>query len=75
MGKQKEMKETAKRKAGPSTAATSVISIRMPSELLTALRKKSAEETVRLDQRVSINQLVVDILMEAMRAYLNGGNR
>lgn len=60
-------------KAEPSTRGTSVVSIRMPSGLMTALRKRAAEETVAQDRRVSINQLVVDILTEAMKTGKKGG--
>jgi hypothetical protein len=43
------------------------VSIRMPNELLSKLRKKAAEETVKQDKRVSINQLVVDILTKELK--------
>jgi hypothetical protein len=50
-----------------------VISIRMPDELLKALRVKAAEETVTRDRRVSINELVVEILMRALNTGRKGG--
>ena len=49
------------------------ISIRMPNELVSALRKKAAEETVIRDRRVSINELVVEILMRTLNAGRKGG--
>ena len=51
------------------------ISIRMPEELVRALRKKAAEETVTRDRRVSINELVVEILMRALESRRKGGDR
>lgn len=43
------------------------ISIRMPDELMKLLRIRAAEETVKQDKRVSINQLVVDILTKELK--------
>jgi hypothetical protein len=45
-----------------------VISIRMPDELAKALRKRAAEETITRDRRVSINELVVEILQWVLSA-------
>jgi len=47
----------------------------MPEELVRALRKKAAEETVTRDRRVSINELVVEILMRALESRRKGGDR
>jgi len=49
------------------------ISIRMPDGLVSALRKKAAEETVIRDRRVSMNELVVEILMRALESKKKGG--
>ena len=43
------------------------VSIRMPDQLLSKLRQRAAEETVKQDKRVSINQLVVDILTKKLK--------
>jgi hypothetical protein len=51
------------------------ISIRMPDQLVSALRKKAAEETVIRDRRVSINELVVEILMRALESKRKGGGK
>ncbi|HYA01605.1 MAG TPA: hypothetical protein VEI04_00645 [Syntrophobacteria bacterium] len=50
-----------------------VISIRMPAELLKSLRVKAAEETAKRDRRVSINELVVEILTKGLKADRKGG--
>jgi predicted DNA binding CopG/RHH family protein len=42
------------------------VTIRMPDELLNALRKKAAEETIRQNRQVSINTLAVEILKKAV---------
>ena len=44
------------------------VSIRMPEELLSWLRIAAAKETIRQNQQVSINSLVVGILTKAMKA-------
>ena len=50
------------------------ISIRMPDGLVSALRKKAAEETVTRDRRGSINELVVEILTKSLKIG-KGGDR
>ncbi len=49
------------------------MSIRMPDEVTTWLRRKSAKETVKQDKQVSINSLVVAILLKAMVADTKKG--
>jgi hypothetical protein len=51
------------------------ISIRMPDGLVSALRKKAAEETLIRDRRVSINELVVEILMTSLESRRKGGGK
>ena len=51
------------------------ISIRMPDGLLKALRVRAAEETVTRDRRISINELVVEILMRALESKKKGGGK
>jgi predicted transcriptional regulator len=51
------------------------ISIRMPDELVKALREKAARETLARDRRVSINELVVEILTKGIKADKKGGGR
>ena len=43
------------------------ISIRMPDELVKALRKRAAEETLARDRRVSMNELVVELLGKGLK--------
>ena len=51
------------------------ISIRMPDELLKALRVKAAEETAVQNRRVSVNELVVEILTKGLKVGKKGGDR
>jgi hypothetical protein len=51
------------------------IAIRMPDELVRALRKKAAEETIARDRRVSINELVVELLSNGLKAERKGGGK
>jgi len=44
------------------------VSIRMPEELLDWLRIAAAKETIKRNQQVSINGVVVEILTKAMEA-------
>ena len=49
------------------------VTIRMPDELLDALRKKAAEETIRRNKQVSINTMAVKILTQAVEKKKKGG--
>jgi len=42
------------------------ISVRLPKQLVTYLRKRSALQTIEQDKRVSMNGLIVEILARAM---------
>jgi hypothetical protein len=42
------------------------LTLRVPLELLDALRKKAAEETIKRNKLVSINTLSVEILSKAV---------
>jgi len=42
------------------------ISVRLPKQLVTYLRKRSALQTIEQDKRVSMNSLIVEILTRAM---------
>lgn len=39
--------------------------VRIPEELLNWIRKKAAEETIKQNQQVSMNTVIVDILAKA----------
>jgi predicted HicB family RNase H-like nuclease len=41
--------------------------VRLPEELLDAIRRKAAEETIKRNERVSVNTLVVEILSKAVK--------
>jgi predicted HicB family RNase H-like nuclease len=50
--------------------------LRVPDDLQAWLRAKAAQETIRRNERVSINTLVVEILTKAMKAdQKKGGDR
>ncbi len=51
------------------------ISIRMPDELVKALREKAARETIARERLISINELVVEILTKAMESDKKKGGR
>ena len=42
------------------------LTLRVPLELLNAIRKRAAEETIRRNKLVSINTLSMEILSKAM---------
>jgi len=42
------------------------ISVRLPKQIVTYLRKRSALQTIEQDKRVSMNSLIVEILSQAM---------
>jgi predicted DNA binding CopG/RHH family protein len=42
------------------------LTLRVPSELLNAMRKKAAEETIKRNKLVSINTLAVEILSKGV---------
>ena len=42
------------------------LTLRVPPELLNAIRKKAAEETIKRNKLVSINTLAVEILSKAV---------
>jgi len=42
------------------------LTLRVPENLLEALRKKAAEETIKRNERVSVNTLSVEILSKAL---------
>lgn len=44
------------------------MSVRLPKQVVTWLRKTAAVETIELDKRVSMNSLLIDILTKAMNA-------
>jgi predicted nuclease of predicted toxin-antitoxin system len=44
------------------------MSVRLPKEVVTWLRKSAAMETIEHDKRVSMNSLIVEILAKAMEA-------
>ena len=44
------------------------MSVRLPKEVVTWLRKSSAMATIEQDKRVSMNSLIVEILAKAMEA-------
>ena len=44
------------------------ISVRLPKQIVTYLRKRSALQTIEQDKRVSMNSLIVEILARAMEA-------
>ncbi len=39
--------------------------VRIPEELLNWIRKKAAEETIKQNQQVSMNSVIVDIVAKA----------
>jgi hypothetical protein len=55
--------------------ATETITVRMPKELLSWLRRKAATETMQQDRQVSINSTIVDILRHEMDAEDMGKER
>lgn len=44
------------------------MSVRLPKQVVTWLRKTAAVETIEQDKRVSMNSLLIDILTKAMNA-------
>ena len=44
------------------------MSVRLPKQVITWLRKTAAVETIEQDKRVSMNSLLIDILTRAMNA-------
>jgi hypothetical protein len=42
------------------------LTLRVPEELLNAIRKRAAEETIKHNRTVSINTVAVEILSKAM---------
>ena len=44
------------------------MSVRLPKEVVTWLRKSSAMATIEQDKRVSMNSLIIEILAKAMEA-------
>ena len=49
------------------------LTLRVPLELLDAIRKKAAEETIKRNKLVSINTLSVEILSKAVGLKEKGG--
>ena len=49
------------------------LTLRVPEALLEALRKKAAEETIKRNERVSVNTLGVEILSQAVGLKKKGG--
>ena len=52
---------------------TVVMSVRLPEEVVTWLRRRAAEETIERNKRVSMNGLIVEILAKAMRTERGEG--
>ncbi len=48
--------------------ATESITVRMPAQVLSWLRRKAALETIEKNRQVSINGTIVDILRREMEA-------
>jgi hypothetical protein len=44
------------------------MSVRLPKQVVTWLRKTAAVETIEQDKRVSMNSLLIDVLTKAMNA-------
>jgi hypothetical protein len=44
------------------------MSVRLPKQVVTWLRKRAALETIEKDERVSMNGLIVEILTQTMEA-------
>lgn len=44
------------------------MSVRLPKQVVTWLRKTAAVETIEQDKRVSMNRLLIDIITKAMTA-------
>jgi predicted DNA binding CopG/RHH family protein len=42
------------------------LTLRVPEKLMEAIRKRAAEETIKRNERVSINTLAVEILSKAL---------
>jgi hypothetical protein len=42
------------------------LTLRVPETLLEAIRRKAAEETIKRNERVSVNTLAVEILSKAV---------
>ena len=42
------------------------LTLRVPEALIEAIRRKAAEETIRRNERVSVNTLAVEILSKAV---------
>jgi predicted DNA binding CopG/RHH family protein len=57
---------TVQVKRGKHRMKQTTLTLRLSEELLNAIRKKAAEETIKHNRTVSINSVAVEILSKAM---------
>ena len=60
-------------KGGKHWMKQTTLTLRLSEELLNAIRKRAAEETIKHNRTVSINTVAVEILSKAMGLKEKGG--